>query len=296
MNKAVIYLRLSRDDGRMGESESISGQRMFLEKYCCEKGFEIVGEYVDDGFSGTSFQRPAFEKMIDDAKNRSFSTIITKDMSRLGRDYILTGEYIEKFFPENGIRYIAVNDGVDTQNDCAGNEMIAFRAVFNDMYAKDISKKVRCALDARKAAGKFVGSSPPYGYKRDENDKSKLSPDENTRGVVRRIFDEFIGGKSMLSIAKGLSRDGIITPSAYKNTGACAGRYWNSVMIKRILSNPTYMGNLTQSFVKKVSYKTKKRIKTDAEKRIICPNTHEPLVNADVFEKAKERLLLYKSL
>ena len=296
MEKAAIYLRLSRDDGRTAESESISGQRLFLEKFCHENSFEIVAEYVDDGFSGTSFERPSFLRMIDDAKNKKFGVVITKDMSRLGRDYIATGEYIERFFPENGIRYIAVSDGVDTERESAGNEMIAFKAVFNDMYAKDISKKVKCALDAKKAAGKFVGSSPPYGYKRDETDRSVLVPDDRTKSVVQRIYLDFIDGKSMLSIAKALTSEGVPTPSAQKQGAFHKSKSWSSVMIKRILSNPTYAGNLTQGFVKKVSYKTKKRVKVAVERRFVCKNTHEALVEHEIFEKAKERLSDYKSL
>ena len=296
MEKAAIYLRLSRDDGRLNESESISGQRLFLQKFCFENGFDIVQEYVDDGYSGTNFERPSFLKMISDAKSGSFFTVITKDLSRLGRDYIATGQYVERFFPENGIRYIAVNDSIDTRTESAGNEMIAFRAVFNDMYAKDISKKVKCALDARRAAGKFVGSSPPYGYKRDEDDKSHLVPDEKTSLVVKRIYAEFADGKSMLSIAKGLSLDGIRTPSAHKNVAYHKSTVWNSVMIKRILSNPTYAGHLTQGFVKKAGYKSKKRLRVEKEKRFVCKNTHKELVDNELFERVQERLCRYKSL
>jgi len=296
LERAAIYLRLSRDDKTTGESESISGQRMYLEEFCRKNGFDIVAEYIDDGFSGTSFQRPDFIRMLDDAKKGLFCTIITKDMSRLGRDYIATGEYIERYFPENGLRYIAANDGVDTAKDSGGNEMIAFRAVFNDMYAKDISKKVRAALDAKRNAGKFIGSLAPYGYKKSENDKGKLVPDEKTKDVVDRIFCEFVGGKSMLSIAKSLTSDGVLTPSAYKFGREKGSAVWNSVMIKRILSNPTYVGDLTQGFVKKISYKSKKRTKTDASSRFVAPFSHKGLVSREIFERAGILLLRYKSL
>ena len=296
MEKAAIYLRLSRDDKRAGESESISGQRIYLEKYCFENGFDIVAQYVDDGFSGTNFERPDFIRMLDDAKKGLFHVIITKDMSRLGRDYIATGEYIERYFPENGLRYIAVNDGVDTEKDEGGNDMIAFRAAFNDMYARDISKKVRAALDARRSSGKFIGSYAPYGYKKSENDNGKLVPDEKTKDIVGRIFCEFASGKSMLSIARSLTFDGVPTPSAYKFGEKKGSRAWNSVMIKRILSNPTYVGDLTQGFVKKVSYKSKKRARTDGGFRFVSPFSHEGVVSREIFEKVGIMLLRYKSL
>ncbi len=296
MEKAALYMRLSRDDGTEGESESIAGQRLFLFDFCRKNSFDIVREYVDDGFSGTNFDRPSFREMISDAKTKKFTVVITKDMSRLGRDYIATGEYIERFFPENGIRYIAVNDGVDTGRETGGNEMIAFRAVFNDMYAKDISKKVRCALDARRASGKFIGSTPPYGYAKDARDRTKLVPDENTRKNVERIYREFIDGKSMLSIARALSADGVLSPSAQKDEKGNKDKKWNSVMIKRILSNPTYAGDLTQGFVRKVNYKTKKRIRCGKDSRFTVCETHEPLVTKEMFEKASVLLLKYKSL
>lgn len=289
-NKAcAIYLRLSKDDGIKGESDSIASQRMFLENYCNKSGFEIIKEYVDDGYSGTNFKRPAFEKMINDALSKKFFCILTKDMSRLGRDYIETGEYIEKFFPENGIRYIAVNDGVDTMSESNGNDMIPFRAVFNDMYAKDISRKVRCALDSRRRSGKFIGSSAPYGYIKDEKDPSKLTPDENTKDIVLRIYREFLEGKSMLSIAKELTGEGIATPSSLKKDNRRKSDAWNSVMIKRILTNPTYKGDITQGFEKKINYKTEKRYRNSKSDLITVRGTHEAIVDDKTFFEVKKR-------
>ncbi len=289
-NKAcAIYLRLSKDDGIKGESDSIASQRMFLENYCNKNGFKIIAEYVDDGYSGTNFRRPAFEKMITDALSKKFFCIITKDMSRLGRDYIETGEYIEKIFPENGIRYIAVNDGVDTMSESGGNDMIPFRAVFNDMYAKDISRKVRCALDSRRRAGKFIGSSAPYGYIKNEKDPSKLIPDKNTKDTVLRIYREFLEGKSMLSIAKELTAEGITTPSSLKNDNRRKSDAWNSVMIKRILTNPTYKGDITQGFEKKINYKTEKRYKNSKSDLITVCGTHEAIVDEITFFEVNKR-------
>ena len=285
----AIYLRLSKDDGIKLESDSIASQRMFLENYCTTNGFLKVAEYADDGYSGTNFKRPGFENMIKDALLKKFDCIITKDMSRLGRDYIETGEFIEKFFPENGIRYIAVNDGVDTMSDSGGNDMIPFRAVFNDMYAKDISRKVRCALDARRKAGKFIGSSAPYGYAKDKDDPSKLVPDLKTKYTVVRIYREFLEGKSMLSIAKRLTTDGIATPSASKNDNRRKSSEWNSVMIKRILTNPTYKGDITQGFEKKINYKTEKRKKSGKNDLITVCGTHEAIIDEKTFFEVNKR-------
>lgn len=289
-SSAALYMRLSRDDGSKTESDSIASQRLFLFDYCKKNGFEISDVYIDDGYSGTNFDRPEFKRMISDAVSGKFCTVITKDMSRLGRDYIVTGEYIERFFPVNGIRYIAVNDGIDTESGGFGNDMIPFRAVFNDMYAKDISRKVRTALDSRRAAGKFIGSSAPYGYVKDENDKSRLLPDMRCANVVIRIYSEFASGKSMLSIAEGLSKDEVTTPSEMKNDNRRKSVKWNSVMIKRILTNPTYRGNLTQGFCTKINYKTQKRRRCLPERRFIVYGTHEPLVDEILAEAVDKRL------
>ena len=289
-NKAALYLRLSRDDGAGGESDSILSQKLFLTDYCRKYGFEIAEIYIDDGYTGTNFERPEFKRMVNDALKGNFKVILTKDMSRLGRDYIATGEYIERFFPVNGIRYIAVNDGIDTERDGYGNDMIPFRAVFNDLYAKDISRKVRTALDSKRAAGKFIGSSAPYGYKKSEEDKNLLIPDERCAGVVRRIFLEFVSGKSMLAIACGLTADGIKTPSRMKSDNRQKSDKWNSVMIKRILANPTYKGDLTQGFVTKINYKTDRRRKCRPEQYYKVCGTHAPLVESELILKAEKRM------
>lgn len=282
MQNSAIYLRLSRDDGVGSESDSIKSQRMFLNDYCRKNGFTITAEYCDDGYSGTSYERPDFKRMLRDALDGKFSVIITKDMSRLGRDYIATGEYIERIFPENGIRYIAVNDGVDTKYDCSGNDMVPFKAVFNDMYAKDISRKVRTALDSKRKAGRFIGSTAPYGYKKDENDNAKLVPDSETSPVVELIYKEFLKGKSMLSIAKKLTQMGVSTPSSRKN-GKIKSKSWNSVMIKRILTNPTYKGDITQGFDRKLNYKSQKRNVLPECERIVVKSTHKAIVSGEMF-------------
>jgi DNA invertase Pin-like site-specific DNA recombinase len=169
--KAGLYLRLSReDDNKEDLSESIKNQQSFLLTYAQQKNFTIINIYIDDGYSGTNFDRPAFKEMLKDIESGRINTVMTKDMSRLGRDYITTGYYIEKYFPEHNVRYIAVNDNMDSY-DGSGNDIAPFKSVINDIYAKDISQKVRTALDVKKKNGKFIGSYAPYGYKKDDKQK-----------------------------------------------------------------------------------------------------------------------------
>ena len=172
-----LYLRLSREDGE-GESQSIQSQRLLLTEFCQQQGFAVTAEYVDDGYSGTTFQRPAFAKMLADIEQGRIDTVITKDLSRLGRDYILTGHYLERYFPAHGVRYIALGDNIDTGR--GQDDMAPFRAVVNDLYARDISRKVRASLLAKKQAGLFIGARPPYGYRRQAEDKNRLEPDPDT--------------------------------------------------------------------------------------------------------------------
>ena len=172
--KVGIYIRLSRDDGNI-ESDSIVSQRSLLNQYVCENNYNLVDEYVDDGFTGTNFNRPDFQRMIKDIENRKINMVVTKDLSRLGRDYIETGEYIEKWFPENNVRYVSVTDGIDTFEASNGNNDIApFKSILNDMYSKDLSKKIRTALHTMQKQGKWVGGKTPLGYTKDSNDKNKL--------------------------------------------------------------------------------------------------------------------------
>ena len=247
-NMTALYLRLSRDDGTEKDSESILNQKEFLLDYAKKHGLNVVGIFADDGWSGLSFDRPDFKRMLTMIERGGINTVITKDMSRLGRDYIQVGYYLDKYFPMHGVRYIAVNDAVDTGEMNSTNDMTPFRAVFNDMYAKDISKKVRTALETKKNSGKFIGSLAPYGYKKNRHDKNHLVIDEETAFFVRRIYKEFLAGETILGIAHKLSSDNIPTPSAHKNLTATQRYFkgiWNDAIIRRILTNPTYAGNLT---------------------------------------------------
>ena len=284
---AGLYLRLSREDEESTAiSESIINQKDFLTEYAISNSINIIDYYIDDGYSGTNFDRPDFNRMIEDIEKGRINTVITKDLSRLGRDYISTGHYIEKYFPSKNVRYIAINDGVDTYVE-NNNDMTPFKAVINDMYAKDISKKVRTAITTKKLKGQFIGSVAPYGYKKSEKDKNKLEIDEETACIVRRIFKMFAENGSVMGIAKQLSLEKIPTPSEVKKLAATQKQFrgvWNDVIIKRILTNPTYIGNLTQNRSKKVNYKVDKQHSISKENWIIIENTHEPIISKEDFE------------
>ena len=195
--KVGIYIRLSREDDdkdkeEESESESITNQRSFILDFLKENNYTLYDEYVDDGYSGTSFDRPAFKRMIKDIEQGKINMVVTKDMSRLGRDYVNFGHYIEKYFPEHNVRYIAVTDDVDTFIDCVGNDMVPFKAIFNDMYAKDISKKIKASIITKKKNGLFMGTHAPYGYSKDPNNNHKLIIDPVASIVVKRIYQMYL--------------------------------------------------------------------------------------------------------
>ncbi len=291
----AIYCRLSREDEGVLQSESITNQREFLVRYVREQGWQLYDTYVDDGFSGTTFDRPDFKRLLQDIEAGRVNLVITKDLSRLGRDYINTGHYLEKYFPEKRVRYIAVNDGIDTFVDKAGNDITPFRAVINDLYARDISVKVRAALDTKRMEGKFIGAFPPYGYRKDPLDKNKLIIDEETAPIVKRIFHMYINGWGYSKIAHRLNEEEITTPTEYKNRlrggrGKMKTSLWNHCTVKVILQNPTYIGNLRQRINKKINYKTNKFTRIPREGWIIVENTHEPIVNPKIFHEANEKI------
>lgn len=271
----ALYLRLSKDDGRKKESESIENQREFLMDYCKKNGISEYRVFSDDGYSGLYFERPAFQEML---KTPGLDTVITKDLSRLGRDYIKTGYYIENYFPMHGIRYIAVNDNIDTFSN--QDEMLGFRAVINDMYAKDISKKVRTALHTKMKTGKFIGSKAPFGY---EKRDGMLCVNEKEARTVREIYRQFLFGESMCGIARNLTRQGVQAPG---------GELWNDVTIRNILQNPTYAGHLTQHRTERMSYKLKKRQILPSSEWFTVLKTHEGIVTDKVFHAVKNKLTI----
>ena len=290
--KVGIYLRLSREDEKIGESGSISTQRDLLMNYIRDHDLLFVDEYVDDGVSGTTFDRTGFNRMIKDCEEKKINMIITKDTSRLGRDHIEFGYYVERYFPEHNIRYVAVNDGIDTFNNSSANDMLVFKSAFNDMYVKDISNKLRSSLYTKKRNGLFVGCYAPYGYKKAEEDKHKLEIDPQSAGVVRRIFDMFVSGDSLTKICDTLTNEHVPTPSMQKNMKMGQVGYhfgvWSTRTVGSILQNPTYIGNLTQCRNKKVNYKSKKRVHTKRDEWIIAEGAVEPIVEKEIFELAGE--------
>lgn len=274
---------------------SISNQRQVLKDYVMEKGWNLVREYVDDGWTGTNFERPGFKKMIDDALSGKINCIITKDLSRLGRNYVQAGYYTDEFFPENDIRYIAINDSIDTISD--DNDMTAFHHVLNEIYPKQVSKKVRQVKKKNAEQGKFMGSQAPYGYKKSPEDKHILIIDEDAAIVVRRLFNEFANGDSARMIADKLNSEGVSTPRFYHyeklgktNPLTEEKNVWGSATILQLLRNQVYIGNMVQGKRQVVSFKTKKMRQVSPENWIVVENTHVPLVDKSLWERVQEKL------
>ena len=290
--KVGFYIRLSRDDGNI-ESDSIVSQRSLLRRYVKENNYIVVDEYVDDGFTGTNFDRPGFKKMIQDIELGKINMIITKDMSRLGRDYIGTGELIEKYFPNNNVRYIAINDGIDTFIDNTNNDIAPFKAIMNDMYAKDISKKVKSSLRSRMKDGLYVSGRCPFGYKKDPTNKNHLVVNVEQANVVKLIFDLALKGNTYHFIAQYLTQRKIKTPASYYNyvwntkcsTECISQEYgvWVDTTIKAILTNRIYTGDAVQGKTKKINYKLKKTVKNNPDDYIIVENTHEAIIDKSTF-------------
>ena len=289
--KAAIYIRLSEaDEGKAYESdsESVLNQRNMLMKFVKDNGFIFVDEYVDDGYSGTDFERPGFMRMIEAIKNKEINLVVVKDLSRLGRDHIMTGYYIETFFPENGIRFISLQEGYDNAVNQASNDSSTFIIACNDYYSKQNSIKIRNVLNEKRKSGKFVGSLPCYGYMRDPEDKGHLIPNPETAPIVKKIFKWRADGIGPTEIANRLNKAHIVTPSGYKKTNYSSRLIdrdnWNISTVKKILINRIYTGDLVQHTQTKVNYKSKKKITLDEKLWIVVENTHEPLVDKDTFD------------
>lgn len=288
---AALYIRLSKEDDNEGPSESVNNQRSLLNEFVKQNRLSIYDTYVDDGWSGTNFERPNFQRMIADIEARKVNMVITKDLSRLGRDYILTGHYMELYFPEHRVRYISLLDGIDTGVDSTANDITPFRAIMNDMYAKDISKKISSVKHDKQRKGLFIGGKPVYGYKMHPTEKNKIVIDGNAAPIVRRIFDLALEGVSCRQIATQLNEDGIPTPATYcgwnmGRKGPYAG-LWSSERISDMLQNETYIGNMVQGRTRKVSYKSKKCIKQDRQNWIVVEGTHEPIIAQETFDKVR---------
>ena len=274
--KAGLYCRLSSDDGLAQDSSSILTQKMMLEKYCKENDLVVSDVYVDDGYSGLNFNRPSFNRLINDIESKKVNLVITKDLSRLGRDYIQTGYYTEVYFASKGVRYIAINDNIDTLKD--NNDIAPFKNILNDMYVKDLSRKVKSAKRERAYKGYFIAAQAPFGYKKDPDNNNKLIIDEEAAEIVREIFRLTLLGKGKIYIAKEYTKRKIITPVAYKLRNGdkrferfkeLKGKYfeykWNYTTILNILKNIVYVGNMENGKYEVQNYKTKKRVKVPQE-------------------------------
>ncbi len=291
---AALYLRLSKDDGFTDrDSGSIDTQREMLTRFCRENNIIIYDYYIDDGFSGTNFERPSFKRMIEDIESRNVNCVITKDQSRLGRNHLESGFYMEVYFPEHNVRYIAVTDNVDTLNSST-LDIAPFRNLLNDMYAQDVSKKIKSALLTRQQQGQFLGTKAPYGYMKDPDDKHHLIIDERYAPVVRKIFQMSIDGYGIHRIRDYLISEKIPRPvyAACESIGSYE-RYisddesvyqWSEGGVRDILRNPVYAGHIRGQKRPKISHKSSKRKSVSAAGTFVVKNMHEPIIEPEKWE------------
>lgn len=301
MWKIALYLRLSNDDGDKNESDSISSQRNITSNFVKSniQDGKIIDIFVDDGFTGTNFDRPNFKRMIKSINNGDINCVVVKDLSRFGRDYINVGNYLERYFPLHDVRFIAINDGYDTLNSSNNDDFVMpIKNIFNAQYSKDISKKVKSSFRSLQSEGKFVGAFASYGYKKNEKDKHKLVIDKPAAIIVRRIFNLFISGQGKISIARILNADKIPCPSEYKKLNGLKytngqklelTKYWTYSTVNNILKNQIYIGDMVQnkSIRKFVRSKAEKNPKEDW---IIIEGTHEPIIDKHTWNLAQELL------
>ena len=299
--RAALYIRLSKEDGDKGESNSVTSQRAILTEFLkLHPDIELYDIYIDDGWSGTNFNRPDFTRMMEDIYAGAVNCVIVKDLSRFGRNYTDSGNYIDNVFVKLKVRFVALNNGVDTasNNMNAATQCISVGVtnVINESIAATTSVNVRGTLNVNRNQGKFIGSFPTYGYMKDPNDRHKLIIDEEVAPVVRSIFEKFIAGKSIIGIAKELNEEGIPNPSMYKklkgyNYKHPAGKnndgLWPDSSVRRILKNEMYIGNMVQGKNTTISYKIKQCRALPKEDWIIVENTHEPIVSKEMFQKAQ---------
>lgn len=290
-NITALYARLSQEDALDGESNSIANQKKILLKYATDNHFSNPTFFIDDGVSGVTFDRPGWNEMIRLAEAGKIQTVIVKDMSRMGRDYLKVGYYTESFFAERDIRYIAINDGVDS--DKGDNDFTPFRNLFNDFYARDTSKKIRAVMRAKGNAGEHLCTNPPYGYQKDLADKKKWIVDEEAAEIVKRIFDLCISGKGPMQIAKLLTAQHILTVKAHyaQRDGKPLPEkpyQWSPKSVAGILERPEYTGCTVNFKTYSKSHKLKKRLHNAPENQRIFPNTQPAIIEEQVFARVRE--------
>lgn len=291
------YIRLSREDGDKAESDSIVNQRKLISDYLKGKDYFILYDtYVDDGYTGTNFKRPSFLRMISDIKAGKVNCVIVKDLSRFGRDYIDTGKYLERYFPDNDVRFISITDNIDSFKQ-AYDMLLPIKNIFNEQYARDISRKVHASMQTKQKAGEFIGAFASYGYRKSSTDKNRLVIDEYAAEIVRRIFRMYISGTGKNSIAAALNREGIVCPSEYKKLNGekyknshrlGSTTYWTYSTINRLLHNEMYVGNMVQGT--KTQRMRSKQHAIDREDWIVVEKTHEAIIDKETWEKAQSLL------
>ena len=294
---AALYMRLSKDDDGAAESASIITQRKMLRSYAAEHGYVVFDEYVDDGWSGTNFDRPDFKRMIADIEAKKVNMVITKDLSRLGRDYITAGQYTEIYFPSKGVRYIAIHDGYDS--DSPYSDIAPFKNVINEMYARDTSKKIRSAFATKMRDGAYIAAFAPYGYQKDPADKNHLVVDARSGEVVKRIFRMAAEGALPIEIARSLNEQRVPSPAVYRcmtHEGLEVNAYskrqeWTSATITKMLRNVVYLGHIAQGKTTKISFKSHLTLSNPRDEWIVVENTHEALVDQETFDLVRRRTM-----
>ena len=297
--KAISYTRLSYTNEKDNESNSISNQKMLIREFVKKHSdIEIVSEKVD-GYTGVLFERPAFQEMLQDIETGKIQCFIVKDLSRLGRNYIDTGYYIQSYFPAYKVRFIALNENFDTEKEDSNNILLPVLNMINESYALDTSKKIKEQATRDRKAGKFIGARPPYGYKKSPDDCHKLMVDEETAPIVKQIFQWVLEDVSLEKIALMLNEAGVLTPSFYsKEKGLISNKkligqsYWNTFTIIHIIENETYTGDMVQGKSTKIG---KKQVRTDKKDWIIVKNTHEAIISKETFEKVQQCRMQYQS-
>ncbi|MBQ8624110.1 MAG: DUF4368 domain-containing protein [Oscillospiraceae bacterium] len=295
----ALYMRLSRDDENYGDSVSIETQRTILQQFAKDNDLHVVGEYIDDGWSGTTFERPNFKRMMDDVDAGRVNCIVTKDLSRFGRDYIMVGQYLEYEFPEKQVRYIAVSENEDTKKGLS--DFVPFKNLFNEWFAKDTSRKVKTALHAKFAAGERTFAYAPLGYVRHPEIKNAIMVDAETRWIIEKIFDLAYNGAGAAKIARVLVDEHVPTAGwlNYQRYGKFAHIYegapeeksyaWTLAQVKSILKDETYIGNSVHNKQTNISYKNKKKVRKPQEEWFRVENTHEAIISKQVFEQVQEQ-------
>lgn len=297
--QAAIYCRLSQDDGSLGESGSIQTQKAILTQYCQEHHMEIVDCYCDDGWSGTNFDRPAFQRMIGDIEAGRVNTVIVKDLSRFGREYAQMGLYIEHYFEEKGVRFLSLAENIDSSQGL-NNLVLPFTNVINSLYARQASEKTKAAHRARAKNGMFLGSRAPYGYQKDPNDRHHLIVDPEAAEVVKEIFRMFADGIGYVRMTKILRERNILNPQAYFNQNN-PDYYkhsdywrkpfdWHATSVRAILNNPVYLGKLTFGKTKTKGFFDKRRVPTEESDWIVVEHTHEPLVSQELWDTVHQMM------